>query len=74
MLWLVLILLGLSLWKMSERLKSLDEIYSLATQIASMISSIWGFSIAPSMAQILISILLLSWTFFSVPQAIYPHR
>lgn len=69
MLWLVLILLALGLWKMSDRLKSLDEIYSLAAQIASIISSIWGFLVAPSTVQIAISIVLLGWTFLCVPQA-----
>ncbi|NEP17899.1 MAG: hypothetical protein F6J97_13505 [Leptolyngbya sp. SIO4C1] len=59
--WFMLIAIALTFATLGKRLTLIDEVYALATYSAGAVSGLWGFAIAPEIAQFLLEGLALSW-------------
>jgi hypothetical protein len=67
--WLILLLAAFGFAALGKRLKQTDEIYAVALYATGILSAIWGFMIAPSLAQLTLSALTMGWLQISYPRA-----
>lgn len=64
MYWLILLMFALAMGGLGLWLQPTDDVHTLAAFSAGLFSALWGFAIAPSTAQLLLTLLALGcWQF-----------
>ncbi|MGF1523134.1 MAG: hypothetical protein ACFBSF_12535 [Leptolyngbyaceae cyanobacterium] len=66
--WFVLFAIAIVFVTCGKRLQPVDEVYALATYCAGVLSVIWGFVIAPTIAQLLVGTLAFGWVQVNSPR------
>jgi hypothetical protein len=65
--WLVLLFVALVLVFLGRYSRPADEVYTLAIYCTGILSALWGFAIAPTLAQLMLTGLAFGWLQFSSP-------
>ena len=60
MVWLLLLLVALGVVAWGKSLQAIDEVYALATYSVGLLSGVWGYTLAPGLVQLLLSLVALS--------------
>lgn len=59
--WSILFAAALIFATLGKQLKPADEVYGIAVYSAGIWSALWGFAIAPTLAQIMLGAIALGW-------------
>jgi hypothetical protein len=59
--WLTLLTLAIAFASIPRHLKTLDEVFALALYCTGILSALWGFIVAPTLAQIMLGALAFGW-------------
>ena len=67
--WLVILVAALGLMVWGRRLKIIDEIYSLAIYTMSILTLIFGLTLAPDIVSLILGLVTLGWLQFKLSKS-----